>query len=271
MKIPHSLILLSIFYFSILTMFLIAYTSIKPANQYEEFVMGLNNLQQKTDVIFLNDSTCDCYQNFQNYMNYFDQLFIDTNWTLESHYRDMGMGGRPLLLAFKKNDVKAEKIKLALQKSKDHGIGRKEYFNMTDVLIDYQDSIDFLSAIHIKSDSGYFQFLVFALLGDQYCQSWHSNYGHIEIITSSKRLEIMTKQTWDIYYGFKSSDIEEILKIDPIPVIEHYKDSVSIRIVTFQPWDGFIERKISITKKWPHNINQYFRKVLFEHDCGIMF
>lgn len=245
----------------------------QPANSYEKFVDGLVKLQNLADIkLDKKDSTYHCDLDFENYLNYFDQLKIDTKWSLESHYRHFGDAGRPLILAFERNDSLGMKIKDELSKSGNGLDGDFADWNLSKKLFDYQDSVDYLTPIQIKSDSGYFQFLIFALIGDNYCQFWHSNYGHLDLITSKQRIKELTELEDDFYYKFSSKEKSLALSIDPLPKIEiHDKDSVSVRIVTLGPWDGFIERKFSITKKWPHILKEYKKTVLMEYDCGIMF
>ncbi|MFD2564786.1 hypothetical protein [Aquimarina rubra] len=245
----------------------------QPANDYEKFIDGLVQLQNLAGLkLEKKDSTYYCNLDFESYLNYFDQLTIDSNWSLESHYRHFGDAGRPLILAFERNDSLAMKIKDELSKSVKELDGQITDWNVSEKLFDYQDSVDYLTPIQIKSDSGYFQFLIFALLGDNYCQFWHSNYGQLDLITSKERIKELTELEDDFYYKFSSKEKSQALSIDPLPEIKiHHKDSVSIRIVTLGPWDGFIERKFSITKKWPHILKEYKKTVLMEYDCGIMF
>lgn len=244
----------------------------EPANKYEKFIFGLLDLQNQIDLRHDSiDSTYYCDLDFNTYFEYFNQLSIDSNWTLESHYRHFGDAGRPLLLAFEKNDSIANNLKQELSKNKKELEGEFGDWNLSKRLFNYQDSIDYLTPIHIESDSGYFQFLIFAMLGDNYCKFWHSNYGHLDIITSLESIKEVTELDDDFYYNFSKSEKEKALGINPIPNVENYNDSVTVRIVTLGPWDGFIERKFSISKKWPHKLRQYENNVLVEYDCGIMF
>lgn len=245
----------------------------QPANNYEKFIDGLVELQNLADIkLEKKDSTYHCDLDFESYLNYFNQLTIDPNWSLESHYRHFGDAGRPLILAFERNDSLAMKIKDELSKPVKELDEEFADWNLSEKLFDYQDSVDYLTPIKIKSGSGYFQFLIFALLGDNYCRFWHSNYGHLNLITSKQRIKELTELKDDFYYKFSSKEKSQALSIDPLPKIEiHDKDSVSIRIVTLGPWDGFIEREFSITKEWPHILKEYKKNVLMEYDCGIMF
>jgi hypothetical protein len=244
-----------------------------PANTYEKFVDGLVELQNLSDIkLDKKDSTYNCDLDFESYLTYFDQLKIDSNWSLESHYRHFGDAGRPLILAFERNDSLGMKIKDELSKSVKELDKEFADWNLSEKLLDYQDSVDYLTPIQIKSDSGYFQFLVFALLGDNYCKFWHSNYGHIDLITSKQRIKEFTELEDDFYYKFSNIEKLQALSIDPEPkILVHNNDSVSVRIVTLEPWEGFIERKFSITRQWPHKLKQYEKTVLMEYDRGIMF
>ncbi|WP_196889858.1 hypothetical protein [Aureivirga sp. CE67] len=244
-----------------------------PDNSYEKFVDGLVELQNLADIKFdKKDSTYYCDLDFESYLTYFDQLKIDSNWSLESHYRHFGDAGRPLILAFERNDSLGMKIKDKLSKSVKEFDGEFADWKLSEKLFDYQDSVEYLTPIQIKSDFGYFQFLVFSLFGDNYCKFGHSNYGHTDLITSKQRIKEFTELKNDFYYKFSNNEKLQALSIDPEPkIVVHNNDSVSVRIVTLGPWEGFIERKFSITQQWPHKLRQYEKTVLLEYDCGIMF
>lgn len=255
---------------SILTALLISCSP--KQNEYEEFIDGLIELQEQYKIKYdKNDKTCHCKVDFRKYFSYFDKLAIDSNWTIESYYFQGFLGSRPLLLAFNNQDTMAANLKEIL--SQDQRIIDEEFENhdLAERLRNYRDSIDYMTPVRILSDSGYFQFLIFALLGDNYCMFWHANYGHIDIITTKKRLREFVENQEDPFYRFSEIQKNEALKIDPTPLILTHNDSVTIRIVTLGPWEGFIERKFSITRTFPHQLRQYDRTVLLDYDCMISF
>ena len=245
----------------------------EPTNDYEKFVDGLVNLQEQAEFNF--DSTivggnC-CDFDFDTYFKYFDQLSVDSNWVLESHYRISAFRGHPVVASFARNDTIAAEIRRELSLSRKGLLKGKEDYDLSLRLFGYMDSVGFLSAIHINSDSGYFQYLIFALFGGQYCLFGDANYANWEIITSRQKLKYFTELENDTYYRFSKSVKKQALKIDPEIKMETFPDSITFRIVTLDPWTGFVENKYSITKSWPHKLTQYEHKVLVKYDCGVRF
>lgn len=263
---------------------------------YTEFINGLINVQKQ---IFLDhDTTTDeytCDIDFNSYFKSFDRLNIAPNWKLESHYRHFGDAGRPLLLAFEEGDKLGDSIQKELNKSFEG----KEFEGMLDYqvskkLFAYQDSVEYLNCIQITNDKmGYFQYVIFALIGDNYCKFWHSNYGEMTIITSKKQLKELTELEDNFYYRFSSKeknkntehdsvvdigvfgnytmDKESVLQIDPNPEVILNPEEATIKIVTLSPWAGFLERTFKVTRTFPHKLEQVKLDTIIEYNCGIIF
>lgn len=263
---------------------------------YTDFINNLIDVQKQ--ITLDHDTTTDEYScdiDFDNYFKSFDKLTVANNWKLESHYRHFGDAGRSLLLAFEQGNEYGDSIQKELHKSFEG----EEFAEMLDYqvskkLFDYQDSVEYLNCIQITHDKmGYFQFVVFALIGDNYFKFWHSNYGEMSIITSNNQLKELTERKDDFYYKFSSKkeddnsqveaifsdgflskltmDKESVLQIDPCPEVILNKDSATVRIVTLSPWKGFLERTFTISKTFPHKLEQVKLDTIIEYNCGIMF
>lgn len=263
---------------------------------YSEFINGLKNVQEQ---IRLNhDTVSDTYScdiNFDEYFNLFDKLSIAENWKMESHYRHFGDAGRSLLLAFEKGDKFGDSIQNELHKSlkNDELDGMQDYY-VSEKLFDYQDSVNYMNCIQIKDDKmGYFQFVIFDLIGDNYCTFGHSNYGEMSIITSKEQIKKLIEQKDNFYYKFSSKkvaknepddsslfkilnskysmDIESVLQIDPTPEVTFNKNVASVRIVTLSPWEGFLELTYTVSRTFPHIVEDVKLNTLIEYNCGILF
>ncbi len=263
---------------------------------YTEFINGLVNVQK--EISLDHDTITDKYScdiDFEKYFMSFDKLEIAKNWKLESHYRHFGDAGRPLLLAFEEGD----KLGDSIQKELNTSFEGEEFAGMLDYqvsvkLFAYQDSVEYLNCIQITDNNmGYFQYVIFALIGDNYCKFWHSNYGEMSIITSEKQLQELTELEDDFYYKFSSKeennnteqdsvlemeifgnftmDKESVLQIDPNPEVILNPEEATIKIVTLSPWTGFLERTFKVSRTFPHELEQIKVDTLIEYNCGIMF
>lgn len=263
---------------------------------YTEFINGLVNVQKGISLdhdTTTNEYSCDI--DFEKYFKSFDKLEIAKNWKLESRYRHFGDAGRPLLLAFEKGDKLGDSIQKELNKSfEGEKFAESLEYQVSNKLFDYQDSVNYLNSILIKDDKmGYFQFVIFALVGDGYCTFGHSNYGEMSIITSKKQLKELTELENDFYYKFSSKekngnaeqdsifdigvfgnltmDKESVLQIDPTPEVILSSEEASIKIVTLSPWLGFLERTFKVSRRFPHILEQTKLDTLIEYNCGILF
>jgi hypothetical protein len=261
---------------------------------YAEFINGLENVQKQ---IYLDyDSIKDeyvCRVDFDEYFKSFDKLSISKNWKLESHYRHFGDGGRPLLLAFEGGDKYGDSIQVDLSKSFVGEEYKEMYdYSISQKLFAYQDSVNYLDCIQIIDDKmGYFQFVVFALIGDRYCQFWHSNYGEMSIIASKEQIKALTETKDHFYYKFSTKkekeevdsnfenlffpkfrmDIETVLKINPEPKVTLSDGIATVKIVTLSPWGGFVEQTYTVTRTYPHTLEQGKVDTIVEYNCGILF
>lgn len=265
-------------------------------SSFTEFVDGLSRVHKQIDKEY-NASEYEYYCNvdFKEYFKIFDKLSVAPNWKLESHYFQNTAGGRPLLFAFEKGDMIGDRLYQELVESSDpESSFRRISSKLEDELFNYSRSINYMHSIEIADNPmGYFQFLVFDLIGNNYCLHWHSNYSEMDIITSQKQLLKLTKRKNHPYYKFSQKDknsppptepqpneinlrsytmdIDSVLQIDPTPIITMGEDSVEVRIVTLGPWQGFISRTFHISKAFPHIIEEVKSDTLVPYDCGITF
>ena len=226
-------------------------------SSYTQFINDLELAQNQID--FNYDSISKeylCKMNFVKYFELFDKLYIDSNWTLESHYRHFGHAGRPLLLAFEKGNKLSDSIKYELDKSFENK-ENKELLDddISKKLFNYQKSIDYMNCIRILDNKmGYFQFVVFELIGDNYCKFWHSNYGKMSIIVSKKKLKELVNLKNDFYYKFSTTEKKTIMNIEPVPFVMIRDSYALVEIVALSPWKGFSRKTFKISKEWPHKI-----------------
>ena len=263
---------------------------------FTEFIDGLSSVRQHINKEYsASENEYFCNVDFKEYFKIFDKLHVAPNWKLESYYYAPGGGGRPVFIAFEKNDIVGDRIYHMLHDSVRTVNPTPVLSNdLAEEIFKYNGSINYLNSIEIADNPmGYFQFVVFALIGDNYCLFWHSNYSELEIITSKEQLLKLTKRKNDFYYKFSKKDknsptptepnpnelhwsdntmdIDRVLQIDPSPIVTIGKDAVEVSIVTLGPWEGFISRTYSISKSFPHVLTPIKSDTLIPYHCGIMF
>ncbi|NOQ70607.1 MAG: hypothetical protein GQ574_01315 [Crocinitomix sp.] len=237
---------------------------------YTEFTDGLELI---LDSVYLERSSYsgksyECNIDFDSYFTIFDQLSIDSNWTLESRYHHSGDAGRILLLGFQSGNALSEKLQHKLYGTFE----RYNNYALSKELMDYESAINAADGIHIShSKMGYFQFAIFNLIGTNYCSFWHSLYGEQSIITSKEQLIELTDLEDNFFYKFSEAETADILKINPEPIIELYEDSATVSLVQLAPWEGFTRYTYSISKSWPHQQNIIDIDAVMYYNCGITF
>lgn len=237
---------------------------------YTDFINGLELI---LDSVYLeedlyNKNAYQCNVNFDTYFTVFDQLNIDSNWTLESRYQHFGDAGRVLLLGFEKGNKASERIRNKLYGTFEIN----DNYALSKELIDYEFAINAMDGIHINpTKMGYFQFIAFNLIGTNYCNYWHSNYGEQSLITSPKQLKELTELEDNFYYNFSADQKTKILNIDPEPKVEIYDNSAFVSVVLFGPWSGFTRYSYSISHEWPHQQNIIAMDTLLSYNCGLIF
>ncbi|MFT5819970.1 MAG: hypothetical protein ACI8ZM_001195 [Crocinitomix sp.] len=237
---------------------------------YTEFTDGL---ELSLDSVYLEKSSYakksyECNIGFDSYFTVFDQLSIDSSWTLESHYRHFGDAGRILLLGFESGNALSEKLQHRLY-------GTFERYNdyaLSKELMEYESEIDAADGIHIShTKMGYFQFALFNLIGTNYCNFWHSHYGDLSVITSREQLLELTDLENNLYYRFSEDEKADILEIKSEPIVELYEDSATVSLFLLGPWSVFTRYTYSISKSWPHQQNIIGIDTLMNYNCGILF
>lgn len=254
------------------------------SNKYQDFISSVLSYQTNTDVIRAVDNMKidSSTFNINDYFKLFDLLSIEEGYKLDYHYWYYGAGGNPQLVMLEKEGTfdslknnfyrENQEIK-SIQEITNFGYADTDsmpiYFDFTPInFIRYADSVlNPLPHIHIDdSEMGYFQYLVFHLIGDNFCLFWHSSYKKLHLICSENTLHNII-QTTDL----SRKEKKRAKRIDVLPYINLEKDTCYIRVVQFNDWDGFIEKTFSISRRFPHSITTMSENVLVEYWCGIMF
>jgi len=223
-------------------------------NYHDYFIQKVKCEQRKSN---LNIDTVNASLVFDisQYLKVFDNLSLENGWILDCFYFYNGDAGKPIFFARRNMQNRDSLIK---------SFENRAIYN-------YTDSIDILDHIKINnSEKGFYQFLIFTVIGDEFAKFAHSNYGNTEIICSKRALKDIINRN-DAFHDFDSQLKKKIEKIDYRTKYNEYKDSVTFRFVTFNAWYGFAENKVSIRKEFPHKLKLFNDSLLIEYNCGIRF
>lgn len=142
------------------------------------------------------------------------------------------------------------------------------------------------------SPEGYFQLIVYKIIGQRFALYWHSNYGEVHIVCTAERLnkiyELMGKRL-----GKRKVDDPLVYERDYTPKFAINKDSCTISVYTFSPFGGLLLNTFSVKRSspyysfWPfdnlyrhdytvkksvrHTITILEQKWILKYHCGILF
>lgn len=188
---------------------------------------------------------------------YFDALSalsMQPGYTLDYVYDYQFMGGRPLLYARQES---VEPLGTA-----------EEYYRQ----IRGAPQENYLEHVQIDdSPEGYFQFVVLAVMAEQFYLYWHAAYNDRAIVCEDEGLEALRKKIISSKAGEPDRLLMAAQELDLTPRVKVAEDEASVRIITFSNWAGFVEETYTIRRDFPHAILAMDRKTLIPYDSGIQF
>lgn len=235
------------------------YKSSGKANNSDEtycdtFIQRIKSLQKNAEAIRDTDRM-EFRFDFEAYLKEFDQLSPEKGWIVEGFYLGDGYGASPEFYARKITDDKD-----SLEK----------YF-LADGIWDYHKSIR--TSDHLESTNtlkGYYQLIIFELIGNNFNRYWHSRYANIDIIVSRNDLsEILNRK--DHFHRFDSLLVKRIDSLSVKPLIREYDDSVTYSLLIFNAWEGFRRKTYSVGRNFPHFIHTIKDSLEVDYNCRIHF
>jgi hypothetical protein len=116
------------------------------------------------------------------------------------------------------------------------------------------------------TEEGFFEYVVLQIMGGQFYLFWHAAYDDATVICDKTGLDRLLAQ----YSSLPSSVEREARKLDYKPIIEFRDDQVTVKVMTFTNWGGFIQDSFTISRRYPHTIIEREKRVIVEYDCGII-
>ncbi len=187
------------------------------------------------------------------YFTVLDHLSMKPGYALDYVYHYDGMGGSPILYV--------------------RSAGQSPYASESE-LTAAGDAPNYLDYIQTDdTPEGFFQFVLLTLMGDQFYQFWHSNYGDVQIVCEKIDVnDIVTSLDGNFGYRISiPSRIRAALLKNVGPTVNIGTQSIEVKLVTFTRWGGFFEETYTISRSLPNVIQDYQEKNLVPYDCGVMF
>ena len=97
---------------------------------------------------------------------------------------------------------------------------------------------------------GFFEFVVLQTMGDQFYLYWHSGASETQVVYNRARL-------WEIVNGHPGLPYGAKLRARTLnvnPVVKEDGDTVSVEVVTFSDWGGFVQKTYTISQDFPHKV-----------------
>lgn len=123
------------------------------------------------------------------------------------------------------------------------------------------------------SPEGYFQLIVWREFGErQFALHWHANYGKAFLVCTKEALMGKLKELEEDWsWNFTNEQREAIKQIDPAPVIRMERDRCIVRIVVIVPFGGIYAETYSISRKFPHIVDNTRTENVFYYSPLLMF
>lgn len=188
-----------------------------------------------------------------------EHLSMQAGYTLDYVYRFDGMGGSPVLYARPLNQAPyGSYAELeAVWQSEDPA-----------ALDDQYDR--YLEFVQLDgTPEGFFQLVVLRTMGRQFYQYWHAGYNDTQILVDLQSLDQIQpmfpeeRLTADLMDKARSLPME--------PQIQFQGDLVTLQVMIFTHWGGFIQETYTVAGTFPHRILEQTRETLLEYNCGVSF
>lgn len=183
-----------------------------------------------------------------------DTLAMEEGYVLDYVYLFEGIGGYPVLYTRPEGQPPfATYADLAAA----HGEPRGEYLRYLRIA---------------DTPEGYLQFVVLAIMGEQFYLYWHAFYNDVWPVCTVEGLEdVLDSLDGSLGWAMSPEDKARARAIDIVPQVSLGAETVVVRLVTFTRWGGFIEGVYTIARHFPHEILDVRRSTLVEYNCGVMF
>jgi hypothetical protein len=188
-----------------------------------------------------------------------EHLSMQSGYTLDYVYRFDGMGGSPVPYARPLNQAPYGSYAdlEAVWQSENPNASKEQYDR-------------YLEFVQLDgTPESFFQLVVLRTMSRQFYQYWHSGYNDAQILVNLQSLDQIQpmfpeeKLTAGLMEKARSLPIE--------PQIQFQGDLVTMQVMIFTHWGGFMQETYTIAGTFPHRILNQTRETLLEYNCGVSF
>ena len=195
------------------------------------------------------------------YFAVLDHLSMEPGYVLDYLYHVSGSGAQPYLYAREINSPPFHSLTELVEK---RGAA------VTDLPYDYLK--------HVQTDgtsASFFQYVVLRILGGQFYLWWHANYNDRVIICARDGLENLFSETDSFAARYGQSLSPEFQnaarQLALAPMVQFNRDMVTVSVVVFTKWGGFIGETYTISRAFPHVIRDITTKTLLSWHINLTF
>ena len=187
------------------------------------------------------------------YFTVLSHVAMKPEYVLDYVYQYDGMGGYPLLYGREK--------------------GQFPYFTYARYERSHSDGApDYLGYLETDGTAhGFFEFAVLDLMGGQFYLFWHAAYNDSMIVCDSSGLE---KILAELQPDLNSADIDaakdDARALELAPVVEFGNEEVTVRVIFFSKWAGFVQSTYTISRYAPNTVSSQ-DEILVPYNCGMFF
>lgn len=193
------------------------------------------------------------------YFAVLEHLSMQSGYALDYVYRFDGMGGSPVLYARPLNQVPYDSFADldAVWQSENPTASKDQYDR-------------YLEFVQLDgTPEGFFQWVVLRTMGRQFYQYWHAGYNDVQILFNLQSLDQI--QPMFPEEKLTAGLMEKAHSLPIEPQIKFQGDQVTVQVMIFTHWGGFIQETYTIASTVPHRILNQSRETLLEYNCGVSF
>ena len=134
----------------------------------------------------------------------------------------------------------------------------------------------YLNSVRVDNSSdGFLQFVILGILAEQFKDGLSSPYNDTIVLCNPFDIDLAVSEAKNFIEksglpALPDQVVQDAQKLSVEPLVELGKDTVTVRIVTFTKWGGFIETKYELERAFPHQLMGEWQQTLVPYDCGIL-
>jgi hypothetical protein len=127
---------------------------------------------------------------------------------------------------------------------------------------------------YVKTDGselGYLQWILLDVMGRQFYLHWHANYNDSTPVATEEAVDSTITRISEYCTPLDKKQKTILNILDPTPEVRIGADTVTVRVVWFTKFGGFIETRQTLNRAFPHTILEGGYRNLLDYECGIVF